>query len=72
MTNKRCCSNCVHQCEILKHPWNKGDAKGSIKEVFGYGCDVFSAESNKVIIFSDSQYGECELHSFKPNEDNGE
>lgn len=62
----RCCCNCKHQVKIYKHPWNEGEAKGSIKEILGYGChDPFLEYPHNNIIFMDRQHGMCETHEFK-------
>lgn len=69
METKKCCSNCKFQVKINKHPWNKGESKGSISENFGYGCKVFrfleDGSNENQIIFFESQYGLCEMHDFK-------
>lgn len=53
----QCCCKCKHQFKIYKHPWNKGKAKGSISELFGYGC---LAPEERTIIFFDKEHGLCE------------
>lgn len=58
----RCCCNCEYQRWIFKHPWNKGDGKGSVNDVMGFGCAV---EGAPVVIFKDSLHGLCEMHERK-------
>ena len=61
-----CCCNCKFQVKINKHPINPDFAKGSIKETFGYGCEVFrfleDGSNDNQIIFSKSIHGMCEMH----------
>ena len=67
----RCCCNCQSQRVIFKHPWNKGDGKGRMTDVMGFGCD--SSHDNlyegiPAIIFMDARHGMCEMHELKvPN-----
>lgn len=58
----RCCCNCQHQRVIFKHPWNKGEAKGSCTEIMGFGCGV---EGMQIVIFKDSFHGLCEMHEMR-------
>jgi len=74
-----CCCNCKNLLKIVKHPWNKGEAKGSINETYGYGCAVFSMstvnvdllhqsvenpnETSRSIVFFENSHGFCEMHS---------
>jgi hypothetical protein len=53
----------------VKHPWNSDFAKGSIREILGYGCETpeFTMEfidnsASPVVIFFDSPHGMCEMH----------
>lgn len=62
---KSCCCKCKNQVIIYKHPSNTGEAKGSISEIFGYGCDVLKQMGEGGIIFSDVIHGECELFDDK-------
>ena len=32
------CKNCRNLSKLYKHPWNKGDAKGTITEQVGWVC----------------------------------
>lgn len=59
-----CCCECEYRKEIHKHPWNKGKAKGSILELFGYVCTAHSGNW----IFSDRKCGMCEEY-IKRNEE---
>lgn len=52
-----CCCNCLRRVEIVKHPWNKGPFKGSVKEHLGWGCDALGP-----IVFSDRKHGMCEMY----------
>jgi len=65
----RCCCNCKNQQVIMKHPWNKGDGKGSVNQVMGYGCHMkdFELDDNKRprVIFFDTEHGMCEMHDKK-------
>ena len=65
----KCCCNCQSQGVIFKHPWNKGDGKGRMTDVMGFGCD--SSHDNlyegiPAIIFMDARHGICEMHELKP------
>ena len=65
----RCCCTCNHQRVIMKHPWNKGDGKGRIAEVMGYGCEPpdFAQDGGKPsLVFFDGEHGMCEMHDFEP------
>ena len=55
-----CCCNCIHQVKIMKHPLNKGEAKGSILDTFGYGCNALGD-----ILFNDRGHGMCEEYESK-------
>ena len=57
-----CCCKCRFQTPIYKHPWNKGEGKGSIKEVMGYGCTGLEDSMEKVTIFFDDKHGRCEIY----------
>ncbi|MCP4100534.1 MAG: hypothetical protein GY750_03785 [Lentisphaerae bacterium] len=57
-----CCCNCKHLTRVMKHPLNKGEAKGSILTVFGYACGSPSEQETKSVIFFDSEHGMCEMH----------
>ena len=35
------CVDCVFLCRLTKHPWNKGEFRGSISEPVGFGCMYF-------------------------------
>ena len=73
-----CCCNCVYQCSIKKHPWNKDESfKGSIRDSVGYGCAVFFVEHQIFrsegmqaagdlgsVQFSDRKHGMCEMHEY--------
>lgn len=62
--NGRCGCNCQYQVEIRKHPWNTGEAKGSIMEVLGYGCRAPDLQDErKMIIFFDKPHCMCELYT---------
>jgi hypothetical protein len=62
-----CCCNCKHQTVVKKHPWNKGDGKGSVKDIMGFACcNPMDAEHGQ-IIFMDKQHSMCELHEDKVN-----
>jgi hypothetical protein len=34
------CENCIWLLKVNKHPWNKGEGKGSVSENMGYVCAV--------------------------------
>jgi hypothetical protein len=55
----------------MKHPWNKGEARGQITDVFGALCampDMVSDEGRRQAVFFDSCHGKCEMHEFRaPN-----
>lgn len=64
----RCCCNCVNQRVIFKHPWNKGDGKGSVSDVMGFGCDMVHfdfCDGIPAIMFMDNRHGMCEMHERK-------
>lgn len=66
----RCCCNCVNQRVIFKHPWNKGDGKGHITDVMGFGCDMAGDDLYEglpmiAIMFMDSIHGMCEMHQHR-------
>jgi len=67
----RCCCNCKHQMLAMKHPWNKGEARGRITEIFGALCavpDMVSEEGRRQAVFFDGGHGMCEMHEFRaPN-----
>lgn len=67
----RCCCNCKHQMLAMKHPWNNGEARGRITEVFGSLCavpDMVSEEGRRQAVFFDGGHGMCEMHEFRaPN-----
>ncbi len=46
----------------MKHPWNKGDAKGSISELMGYICGSPLDKGVGNVIFFDRKHGMCEMH----------
>lgn len=52
-----CCCNCIYQVEIMKHPWNKGFAKGGVTETLGWGCNAHDPR----VIFRSSKHGVCEM-----------
>ena len=62
----RCCCNCKHQMLAMKHPWNGGDAKGQISEIFGALCAVPgmgpSKQGRRRAIFMQNPHGMCECH----------
>jgi hypothetical protein len=37
---KETCKNCIWLLKVNKHPWNKGEGKGSVSENMGYVCAV--------------------------------
>lgn len=58
-----CCCNCQSFIKLSKHPWNSGDAKGSVKEPFGFACIVqHQTEGNNRGTFCNKGHGFCELH----------
>ena len=60
----QCCCICKNQWPVYCHPANK-KGKGSIRQIFGYGCDALDAQDgNKGIIFYDGKHGLCEM--FQP------
>jgi len=63
-SNGDCCCNCEHRVKIMKHPSNKGIAKGSISEVMGYGCKcpLEDGSMKGSVVFSDWKHGYCELY----------
>lgn len=67
----RCCCNCQYQMIAMKHPWNDGEAKGRITEIFGALCavpDMVSDEGRRQAVFFQRVHGICEMHRFKtPN-----
>lgn len=58
----RCCCNCKYQKRVMKHPWNKGCAKGAISELMGYACGSPLYEGSGNVIFFDRKHGMCEMH----------
>lgn len=40
--NGECCCNCKNQIKLMKHPWNSGFGKGSIREQLGYVINQIS------------------------------
>lgn len=62
--NGRCCCNCKHQAHVMKHPWNKGKAKGEVTEQMGFACAPpdFIEDGIRKVIYMDSQHGLCEMH----------
>lgn len=62
-----CCCNCGYQVKIMKHPWNKGDAQGSMVQQMGYGCATPLDSRRGIIVFFDRQHGMCEMHLTKEN-----
>ena len=61
----QCCCHCKWQRVIMKHPWNKGDGKGRISDVMGYGCEMpeFQTKEGKPqLIFFDNEHGMCECY----------
>lgn len=65
--NGNCCCNCTHHLPLMKHPWNKGEGKGSISEQFGYACTGFLSEGENLAIYYDMshKHGMCEMHNRK-------
>lgn len=64
----QCCCNCEHQMLAMKHPWNTGDAKGSISEVFGALCavpDMVDADGRRQAVFFETNHGMCEMHEHR-------
>jgi len=53
----QCCCHCKRQIKIMKHPWNKGEGKGRMSEVMGYGC--LKVEE---AIFFEKEHGMCECY----------
>jgi len=52
---------------VMKHPWNKSEARGRITEVFGSLCaapDMVSEEGRRQAVFFDGGHGKCEMHEF--------
>ena len=63
----RCCCNCQHQVEIMRHPWNTmvgGRMKGPVSQNAGWGCSSPDASPGKVIFFEDA-HGVWEVHKWK-------
>lgn len=48
----------------MKHPWNKGKAKGEVTEQMGFACAPpdFIEDGIRKVIYMDSQHGLCEMH----------
>lgn len=64
-----CCCNCKYQIEVMKHPWNKGGARGRITEQLGWVCsNPLDVEDGRVIFF-DREHSMCELHTPKDDEE---
>lgn len=71
--NGQCCCNCKYRVEIRKHPWNNGEGKGSVLELMGYGCNVFTfldiqegtpiKNGGTVVYQSSREHSMCELWS---------
>ena len=64
----RCCCNCKQQMLAMKHPWNNGEARGRITEVFGSLCavpDMVSEKGRRQAVFFDGGHGMCEMHEFR-------
>lgn len=60
----QCCCNCRSQLIVKKHPWNSGNAKGSVLDTLAYACACpeFELENGKkTIIYSDDEHGMCEM-----------
>ena len=65
--NERCCSNCVHQLKLFKHPDNEHEFKGHISEETGlFACTILHQmnKNNEAVIF-ETPFGECEMHEFR-------
>lgn len=63
----RCCCNCQHQYEVMRHPWNTmvgGRMKGPVTVNAGWGCAGVS-EGEKKVIFMQEQHSMCEAHEWK-------
>lgn len=61
------CSTCTYHIALHKHPWNKGELKGSISEETGlYACilDYFMSKKN-IGIIEDRIGNGCEMHTPK-------
>jgi hypothetical protein len=53
----------------MKHPWNKGGARGRITEQLGWVCsNPLDVEDGRVIFF-DREHSMCELHTPKDDEE---
>ena len=65
--NGMCCCNCRYMQQVNKHPWNKGDGKGSISEKMGNVCTAgpVTEDQSMKYIFFDADHGMCEMHEFK-------
>jgi hypothetical protein len=60
----QCCCNCRSQLIVKKHPWNSGEAKGSVLDTLAYACACpeFELENGKkTIIYSEEEHGMCEM-----------
>lgn len=67
-----CCCNCKHRLKVMKHPWNKGEAKGRITELMGYACPMGDEEGSIKLMFLQREHSACELHEYKENNLNEE
>ena len=38
------CKNCIWLLKVNKHPWNKGEGKGTVSENMGYVCHDILAD----------------------------
>jgi hypothetical protein len=60
------CENCIWLLKVNKHPWNKGEGKGSVSENMGYVCAVqLDNQVRDNVIYFDNDFGGCELHTDK-------
>jgi hypothetical protein len=62
--DNQCCCNCRSQLIIKKHPWNSGNAKGSILDTLAYACacpEFGLEDGKKTIIYFDESHGMCEM-----------
>jgi hypothetical protein len=61
---KETCKNCIWLLKVNKHPWNKGEGKGSVSESMGYVCAVqLDNQVRDNVIYFDNDFGGCELHT---------
>jgi hypothetical protein len=63
--HSECCCKCVSQMQINKHPKNKGESKGSIRDLYGFVCLNKFGDKSGSPTFSEDKHGSCEMFCVK-------